>query len=596
MSRGVLAILSAGVLAVCACSRSAAPDNNQVFDSQARAQPTDHPAVVFTDVAAAAGIDFVHSTGPRTHQLPEDMGSGAAWGDYDGDGFPDLYLVNQPGPWGQAARADAPTSRLYHNNGNGTFSDATVRAGVANRGGYGMGAAWGDYDNDGFPDLYVTNYGRSVLYHNNHDGTFTDVTDRAGVANDRWGMTAIWFDYDRDGYLDLYVTNYVDYNLRGVPAGAVSRQYELNVPFTLNPASFAPVPNRLYHNNHDGTFTDVAPRLGVADADGRSLVASFVDFDLDGWPDLYVGNDISSNRLYLGLGRGRFQDISASSWTSENRGTMGIAIGDFDGDGDNDMFLTHWVTQGDALYQNLWVEQQRRGQLHLSDVADLFGCGSISMPVVGWGTFFFDFDNDGSLDLFVVNGSTLEDKSGTGLIPERPFLFWRKGDAGFFDVAGSAGRALERPMVARGAAYADYDGDGDLDAIITTNHGRAVLLRNDGGNRNHWLAVHLTGTQSNRQGVGAKLYLKAGGKRSYREYGVGGSYLSQSALDAWFGLGRVQHVDALEIIWPSGAEQTLQSLPVDRVLEVTEGTAAWRERAVRSRPSGSAAGRADARQ
>src|SRR5487761_604656 len=194
------------------------------------------------------------------------MGSGAAWGDYDNDGFPDLYLVNQPGPWGQPVGSDSPTSRLYHNNGDGTFTDVTDRAGVANRGGFGMGAAWGDYDNDGFLDLYVTNYGRSVLYHNNGNGTFTAVTDRAKVANNRWGMTAVWFDYDNDGYLDLYVPNYLDYNLKGVPAGATSQEYGIDVPFTLIPASFNPVPNRLYHNNRDGTFTDVAPHLHVADA------------------------------------------------------------------------------------------------------------------------------------------------------------------------------------------------------------------------------------------------------------------------------------------------------------------------------------------
>jgi hypothetical protein len=451
---------------------------------------------------------------------------------------------------------------------------------VANAGGYGMGAAWGDYDNDGFLDLYVTNYGRSVLYHNNGDGTFTDVTDRAGVANNRWGMTAVWFDYDNDGYLDLYVTNYVDYDLKGVPVGAASEQYGINVPFTLNPASFRPVANRLYHNNRDGTFTDVAAKAGVADPDGRSLTVTFADFDQDGQPDLYVGNDISSNRLYRNTGHGRFQDISAASWTMENRGTMGIAIGDFDGDGDNDMFLTHWVTQGDALYVNLWAEQERRGALHFSDAADLYGCGSISMPVVGWGTFFFDFDNDGYLDLFAVNGSTLEDKGDTSrLIPERPFLFWSKAGAVFHDLAasGAAGPALSQPIIGRGAAYADYDGDGDLDIVITTNHGRAVLLRNDGGNRYHWLAIHLTGIRSNRQGIGAKLFLEVGGKTMYREYGVGGSYLSQSAPDAWFGLGEIARANSLKVVWSSGVQQEFGNLPVDRTLAITEGRVEWHE-------------------
>jgi hypothetical protein len=268
---------------------------------------------------------------------------------------------------------------------------------------------------------------------------------------------------------------------------------------------------------------------------------------------------------------------------------MGIAIGDFDGDGDNDMFLTHWVSQGDALYQNLWIEQQRHGKIHFEDCGDLYGVGSISMPVVGFGTFFFDFDNDGNLDLMVVNGSTLEDKADTTkLIPEAPFLFWLKDGTVFYDLArsGAAGSALQQPRVARGAAFADYDGDGDLDVIITTNHGRPVLLRNDGGNRNHWLAIHLTGTKSNRQGLGAKLSLQAGGKRTYREYGVGTSYLSQSTREAWFGLGQAERAESLTVTWPSGTRQEFSNLPVNRVLTITEGQDKWQER-LATRHSGS---------
>ncbi len=580
MNRRTFSVLSAGLFleALVGCSKKSSRPRQQIFNSEARALPTDHPNVIFTDVTRQAGIDFVHSAGVRTHQLPEDMGSGAAWGDYDNDGYPDLYLVNQPGPWGQPLGPNSPTSRLYHNNGDGTFTDVTDRAGVANRGGFGMGAAWGDYDNDGLLDLYVTNYGRSVLYHNNGDGTFTDVTDRAGVANHRWGMTPVWLDYDNDGYLDLYVPNYVDYNLKGVPAGATSQEYGIDVPFTLNPASFAPVPNRLYHNNRDGTFTDVAPRLRVADASGRSLSVAFADFTLNGWQDIYVGNDISSNRLYQNLGHGRFQDVSASSWSEEYRGTMGIAIGDFDRDGDLDMFLSHWIGQGDALYQNLWNEQKSAGKLHFENVADMYGCGAISYSTAGWGTFFFDFDNDGWLDLLVLNGSTFEDKSDTTkLVPEKPFLLWSKGEDGFFDLAASgvAGSALQTARNARGAAYADYDRDGDLDMIVTTNHGRAVLLRNDGGNRNHWLCVHLIGTRSNRQGIGARLLLEAGGKRYLRQYGVQGSYLSSSIPEAWFGLGQIKQIDSLTIAWPSGSRQVFRDLPIDRTLAITEGRSVW---------------------
>ncbi|HEV2426479.1 MAG TPA: CRTAC1 family protein [Terriglobia bacterium] len=574
--RAILRAATGGLAGLfAACSRSHPKPQSQIFDSAARQlSGQDPPPVTFTDVTRQAGIDFVHSAGARTHQLPEDMGPGAAWGDYDNDGWPDLYLVNQPGPWGIRPGPDAPYSHLYRNNRDGTFTDVTLRAGVANRGGYGMGAAWGDYDNDGHLDLYVTNYGRSVLYHNNGDGTFTDATERAGVANRLWGMTPVWVDYDRDGYLDLYVANYADYNLRGVPVGATSQEYGTDVPFTLNPASFQGVPNRLYHNNRDGTFTDVAARLGVDDPDGRSLAAAFADFNLDGWPDFYIANDISSNRMFLGLGRGRFRNVSAASWTEENRGTMGIAVGDYDGDGDFDIFLTHWIGQGDALYQNLWFEQKAAGQLHFSDVADMYGCGEIAMGDAGWGTFFFDFDNDGQLDLLAINGSTLEDKSDSSrLVPQRPFLFWSKGPDGFYDVArsGAVGSALKQAIVGRGAACADFDRDGDLDLIIMTNHGRPMLLRNDGGNRGHWLAVHLAGTRSNRSAFGARVCLTAAGKQQVREYGVSGSYLSQSAPEVWFGLGPANRVELLEIFWPSGTRQTFEAPPVDRMLSITEG-------------------------
>ncbi len=562
------------------CSQSARKRKPAIFNSAARKLTGNDPGVVFTDVTRQAGIDFVHSAGARTHQLPEDYGPGAAWGDYDGDGWPDLYLVNQPGPWGAKPSPDAPYSHLYHNNGDGTFTDVTLAAGVANRGGFGMGAAWGDFDNDGRLDLYVTNYGRSVLYHNNGNGTFTDVTDRAGVANHLWATTPVWIDYDNDGWLDLYVPNYADYNLRNVPHGATAQEYGMNVPFTLNPAAFRAVPNRLYHNNRDGTFTDVAPRLGVANPEGRSLSAAFADFNLDGWQDFYIANDIASNRMFQGIGQGRFKDISASSWTEENRGTMGIAIGDYDNDGDFDMFLTHWLAEGDALYENLWFEQGAHGALHFSDVADMFGCGEISIRDAGWGTFFFDFDNDGWLDILAVNGSTLENKGDpTQLIPERPLLFWSKGQDGFFDVArsGAAGTALAQAIHGRGAACADFDRDGDLDMIIMTNRHRPLLLRNDGGNRNHWLSIHLVGTRSNRSGYGAKVYLTAGGRRQIRQYGVAGSYLSQCATEAWFGLGQLDRVDRVEIVWPSGARQTVETPPADRTLLITEDEAGWKE-------------------
>lgn len=507
--------------------------------------------------------------------LPEDMGSGAAWGDYNNDGYPDLYLVNQPGPLPLASElaSGAPTNKLYRNNGDSTFTDVTAAARV-NKPGFGMGAFWADYDNDGCLDLYVTNYGKSLLYRNHCDGTFRDVTDRAGVANHRWATSAVWFDYDRDGWLDLYVCNYVEFDPQALPSERTSLQYGINVPFTLNPASFAPQANRLYRNNGDGTFSDVTEKAGVADAQGRSLVATFADFDLDAWPDLYVGNDISANTLFRNLGNGRFADVSASSATQEYRGTMGIAVGDFDGDGDVDFFLTHWVAQANALYQNMFKDMDPGSpkRLFFVDVADIVGVGSLSMNDVGWGTAFMDYDNDGRLDLFLVNGNTLEEPTNRKLLqPQKPRLLWNQGEGGYFDLAAVSGAPLRQGLNARGLAVADFDNDGDIDFLVTTNRGSALLLRNDGGNRNRWLKVRLRGVRSNRQGIGAKLRVEAGALRFYGEMGAGGSYLSQAFNEAHFGLGSQEKVDRLEILWPSGMRQVLQNLPTNRLVEVIEG-------------------------
>lgn len=545
-----------------------------VFDSLARELPVDRPARTFREVARSAGIDFVHSRGERNSMLPEDMGSGAAWGDYDNDGFPDLYLVNHPGSLdpSTARSPEAPANQLYRNNGDGTFTDVTAAAGVGHRG-FGMGAFWGDYDNDGCLDLYVTNYGRSILYHNQCDGTFADVTARAGVANNRWATGAVWFDYDRDGWLDLYVCNYVAFDPAALPGERQSLQYGINVPFTLNPVSFPPQPNRLYHNNRDSTFTDLTARAGVADAQGRSLVVTAADFDLDGWPDLYVGNDISANSLFRNLGNGRFADVSASSATEEYRGTMGIAPGDFDEDGDLDFFLTHWVAQANALYQNLYNDLGGKSakSLFFADSADMVGVGSISMNDVSWGTIFADYDNDARLDLVVVNGSTLEDpQDRKRLQPQKPRLLWNKGPEGFFDLAPVSGPALTRAWNGRGLAAADYDNDGDVDFLVTTNRGPALLLRNDGGSRNHWLKLRLRGVESNRQGLGAKVWLSAGELRVYAEVGAGGTYLSQHFQEMHFGLGRRAKVDRLEVRWPGGSRQVFEDIPADQLLEVVE--------------------------
>ncbi len=548
-----------------------------------RPVPADHPRVVFTDVAAQAGIAFRHFSGERTSQLPEDMGSGAAWGDYDNDGWLDLVIANEVGPitMSDADRARSPArTTLYHNNRDGTFTDVTQRSGIDARG-WTMGVAWGDYDNDGWIDLILTEYGTNRLYRNNGDGTFTDRSAASRISGPHGFWTgASWGDYDRDGFLDVYITGYVRFTKHD--SLHFTGKYDIENPASINPSSFPPERNLLYHNNRNGTFTEVAGRAGVLDTAGRGLSAAWADFDEDGWPDLYVANDVSDNSLYRNLGNGRFAEISRPARVSDYRSSMGIAVGDWDGDGDQDLFLTHWLAQENALYTNQLVEeaaQRARGReipkrLVFMDEADRFGLGQSSLDFVAWGTAFFDYDNDGRLDLFIVNGSTLQMRGdSTRMVPMRNQLFWNRGvEDGFYDVAPVAGAPFLEKHVGRGAAFADYDNDGDVD-ILVVNHGdRAQLLRNDGGNRNRWLAVELRGTRSNRQGMGARVTVVAGGRRYVRQVGAGSSYLSQSSLVETFGLGAAPRADSVIVSWPvSGARDVVVNVAAGERLVVREG-------------------------
>jgi Flp pilus assembly protein TadD len=547
-----------------------------------RTLPPDYPRVTFTDVTAAAGIHFTHFHGTRTSQLPEDMGSGAAWGDYDNDGWLDLVVVNEAGPISEpaAARERSPArTTLYHNDGDGTFTDVTDQAGIRQRD-CGMAAAWGDYDNDGRLDLVLTAYGENILYHNDGNGHFTDRTREAGLGGPRgfWAGAA-WGDYDRDGYLDLYIVGYVRYVHR--ETSELSRHNDVLEPASLNPSSFRPEPNLLYHNNRDGTFREVAARAGVQDTTGRGLTASWVDFDEDGWPDLYVANDLSDNALFQNRGDGTFAAVSHTAHVADYRGSMGIAIGDWDADGDQDMVLTHWLAQENALYDNLHTQLQAKAArnqplpLTFIDEADRYGLGQVALDFIGWGTSFLDYDGDGKLDLLVVNGSTIQQAGDpTKLDTMASQLFWNRGDtAGFFDVSSVAGPYFRQHYVGRGAAFGDYDNDGDVDAFIVNNGGPGILLRNDGGNRNHWLQVELRGTKSNRQGLGATVRLTAGGSRQVRQTGAQGSYLSQNSAIETFGLGGLAQADTLEVIWPSGARQVQTGITANQRLRVTEGEA-----------------------
>lgn len=587
MSTAAAFVLVSGVLLWMGFSGNAdtyrpGADVDGISTELARALPADAPRITFTDVSAAAGIEFRHFPGRRTTRLPEDMGSGAAWADYDGDGWLDLYVVNQAGPLdlseSEVARSDGHAA-LYRNRGDGTFEERSRAAGVDFRG-TGMAAAWADFDDDGHPDLMVSYYGGLVLYRNRGDGTFRDVTDEAGLGPmDGYWAGVSWADYDRDGDVDVYVTGYVRYEDREDTEG--SPQYDIEQPASLNPSAFEPERNLLLRNQGDGTLTEVAREAGVADPHGRGLSAAWVDLDEDGWPDLYVANDVSDNRLFRNLGDGTFQDISHPALVADYRGAMGIAVGDWDGDTDADLFITHWIAQENALYSNQRSRPDERGDigprpestLRFMDEADRHGLGQIALDYVGWGTSFFDYDNDGRLDLLVINGSTFQREDDRSLlVPMRDQLFWNGGARrGFFDVSALAGAYFGEENGGRGAAFADYDNDGDEDVFIVNHGGRGVLLRNDAPADNAWIQVELEGRQSNRSALGVKLRVVANGAVQVRQVGSQPSYLSQSSPVQHIGLGAAADLDTLEVRWPSGAVQVFTGLPVRTRIRLVEG-------------------------
>ncbi len=546
----------------------------------ARALPADYPRVVFTDVTKAAGIAYSNFSGKRSSQLPEDMGSGAAWGDFDDDGWMDLAIANEVGPLDMtdAQRLASPArARLYHNNRDGTFTDVTEAAGIVFRG-WGNGAYWADYDNDGRIDLLLTAYGHSVLYHNEGGGRFSDRSAPTGIgaASGYW-TGAAWGDYDRDGLLDLYITGYVKYSKQ--PIANAPGVIEIENPASINPASFPGERNLLFHNTGHGTFTERAVVAGVDSPTGRGLSASWVDLDGDGWLDLYVGNDVSDNFLYRNKHDGTFEDISHASRVADYRSSMGIAVGDWNGDGRMDLYLTHWLAQGNALYDNVppfGPRTAKSSPVIFVDESDRYGLGQISLDFIGWGTSFIDYDLDGKLDLFVVNGSTLQRRDDpTQLVPMHSQLFWNRGpEEGFFEVSPVSGDFFHRLLNGRGAAFADYDNDGDVDAIVTSNGGPAHLLRNDGGNAKRWLQVDLRGTKSNHLGLGARIRVVAGGKSQVRQVGAQASYLSQNAPTEIFGLGSNEGADTIEVIWPGGARDVRTGIRANQRLRVVEGDVA----------------------
>ncbi len=534
--------------------------------------PSGAPAPRFTDVTRQAGLGgFRTFAGNRTSQLPEDMGSGLAWGDFDNDGNDDLFVVSAGGPLGVPASQLAP-SILYRTRGDGTFEKA---AGFPDLRIHGMGAAWADYNNDGWLDLVVTGIDTILLFRNDH-GHF--VRDRALPSPNGFWTGASWGDYDRDGKPDLYICGYVRYVPSSARQGAASQQFGFEVPYTLNPASYEPERNLLFHNNGDGTFTEVAGKLGVANQDGRSLSALWHDFNGDGWPDLYVANDVSENKLYLNR-RGRFVEAGKQAWVAEYRGSMGLAAGDFDRDGDDDLFIAHWVAQQYALYQNLTREQSRAAkqgaravdqELHFTDVAEIRGIGQPSLQRIGWGASFFDFDSDGWLDLAVANGSTFETKDARKRLEPMPsFLFWNERGQFFRDLA-SWNRSLAAPHVSRGLAVADYNNDGAVDIAIVDLDGGVRLLRNDVPQGN-WIELRLHGARS-AFGDGATVTVWADGAGLRRTVGSA-SYLSQDSRRVHAGIGKASKIDRIEILWPDGKLETRTGIGINRIVDVREGEA-----------------------
>ena len=524
-------------------------------------------SATFTDVTREAGIRFQHAGAQpkRTSLLPEDMGSGAAFADIDNDGDLELYIVNIPGPLGVAHQNPARNA-LYRNNGDGTFTDITKTAGVGGTG-YGMGCVFADYNGDGHLDLYVTNYGPNVLYRNNGDSTFMDVTDVAfpgpvGALATRapaWSTGAAFADTDGDGDLELYVCNYVTYDLEKLEAmKAESLQSGKPVPSALNPHVFEPQDNVFYRNNGDGTFTDVTAEAGVAAAGGRSMQAVFSDFNGDTALDLYVANDTTVNHVYRNNGDGTFTDVSDDSWAADFRGSMGVTTGDYDNDGDTDIFMSHWVDEENALYRNLLKEENdTQPRIRFVDESYSAMLAEVSIKEIGWGTSLFDYDNDGDLDIFVANGSTFQELHRPEvLIAQQDALFRNNSDETFTNVSAEAGIAQLPRRVGRGTTFGDYDNDGDVDIFIVNNHAQPTLLRNDATGMN-WLHVKLHGKGANRNAIGAKLRLKTANAIQMREICAGESYLSSNSYLAEFGLGATTKIEWLEVTWPNGETQRM---------------------------------------
>ncbi|PYS37336.1 MAG: hypothetical protein DMG14_21630 [Acidobacteria bacterium] len=494
------------------------------------------------------------------------MAGGSMILDYNNDGWPDIFFVNG-GSFTDKQKAAAARHRLYRNNKDGTFTDVTSSTGIGVSG-FGMGACSADYDNDGWPDLYITGVGANKLYHNNGNGTFADVTDKAGVGSKVWSASCAFGDIDNDGHVDLYVTNYVDFSINNNKYCV----YTGDTRVYCHPNVYNRVPDVLYRNNGDGTFSDVTRAAGVYRPDGKGLGVVFGDYDGDGWLDIYVANDSTPNFLFHNKGKGVFEEVGllagvAVGIDGQPLAGMGTDMGDIDGDGLLDIFVTNLDRQTHNLYRNL-------GKGLFADVTFESGVGEATLPFVGFGALFFDYDNDTDLDLAIVNGDVIDNVSlfrDSTSYEQRNLLLQNDGTGKFKDVgpASGPGFALKKPS--RSLSAGDIDNDGDLDLLIGNVGQTPDLLRNDGGNKNNALLIRTVGSKSNRDGIGARLKLTVGGKILGREVKAGSSYLSQSDLRVHFGMGKTPRAERLEVRWPSGRVDTFEDLEANEVLTITEG-------------------------
>ncbi len=527
------------------------------------------PSFLLKDVTEQAGINFRHNSGAYGGKLlPETLGSGCAFVDYDADGYPDILLVNSMDwPGHQRARSSL---RLYKNNRNGTFSDVTRAAGLDIEL-YGMGVAVADYNNDGFPDILITGVGQNRLFMNTGKGTFRDVTKTSGLAGrSTFSTSALWFDYDRDGHLDLFVCNYVNWS----PEHDVFCSLDGKNKSYCTPEAYRGETCWLFRNRGNGTFEDVTAASGIFDTSSKSLGVAMLDFDQDGWPDLFVANDTQPNKLYRNLRNGKFKDVAveaglAFSADGKARAGMGVDVGDFENSGRPGIAITNFDNEMVGLYRSPSAGQ-------FEDVSIAAGVGGPSRNTLGFGCGFADLDLDGRLDLIVANGhidDTVRNIRGNVGYAQPPHLFLNLGNGKFQDVVATSGADFAAPRVGRGLAFADFDRDGDVDLLLTTNNGPAYLFRNDVSSGNRFLRLHLTGTKSNRDAIGAVVRIYHGGETQMRTVRAGSSYLSQSELPLTFGVGKADRIDRLTVEWPSGGTQEFKNISTAKAYQLHENEA-----------------------